>query len=246
LIIVFGLGFTGKRLARKLLDRGLPVCAAVRDPGRFADLVQSGLKLNHEFPKNAAIFYSIPPLPADEDTRIESQIRALEPSRIVYISSTAVYGNQLEVNEDTAVNPNDERGRQRLNAENRMAAGPWTSLILRAAAIYGPGRGVHTALREGRLPRSAGSGIVSRIHVDDLAAHAEAGLYSDAKGAWPVADEAPCSSAEIAESLGIQPGGMEFKIAGRRVDGRKIREILGIKLKYPTWKTGIPASLSEE
>jgi nucleoside-diphosphate-sugar epimerase len=247
LIVIFGLGFTGKRLARRLLDRGIPVCAAVRDPGRFADLVQSGLRLNREFPKNAAIFYSIPPLSAEEESRIESQIRALEPSRIVYISSTAVYGEQSEVNENTLANPNDARGRVRLDAENRIEAGPWTSLILRAAAIYGPGRGVHTALRDGRLPRGAGAGVVSRIHVDDLAAHAEAGLFADIKGAWPVADDAPCSSAEIAEWLGIQLNdAREFTIAGRRVDGRKIREILGIKLNYSTWETGIPASIKEE
>jgi nucleoside-diphosphate-sugar epimerase len=247
LIIIFGLGFTGKRLARRLLGRGIFVYAAVRDPGRFADLAQEGLNIAGDLPKNAAIFYSIPPLPPTESAAIESRILALQPSRVVYISSTAVYGEQSEVDESTPANPNDERGRLRLEAEIRIAAGPWTSLILRAAAIYGPGRGVHTAIREGRLPRGAGSGIVSRIHVDDLAAHADAGLFSDTQGAWPVADEAPCSSAEIAKSLGVQLSEtQEFTIPGRKVDGRQIREMLGIKLKYPTWKTGIPASLSEE
>ena len=76
--------------------------------------------------------------------------------------------------------------------------GPWSSLILRSAAIYGTGRGVHAALREGRIPRGAGAGIVSRIHVEDLAAIIEAGLYAELEGAWPVADDAPCSSTEIA------------------------------------------------
>jgi len=129
-----------------------------------------------------------------------------------------------------------------------------SSLILRAAAIYGPGRGVHAAIREGRIPRGAGSGIVSRIHVDDLAAILEAGLFSDIQGAWPVADEAPCSSAEIAawcaQLLQIEltteyenPG---KPVTGRRVNGRKIRKILGVELRYPSWQAGVAACFAEE
>ena len=68
-------------------------------------------------------------------------------------------------------------------------------MILRPAAIYGPGRGVHVSMEEGRF-RFVGGGdnFVSRIHVDDLAAHVEAALLSDITGAWPVADEHPCTS----------------------------------------------------
>ncbi|HWE49283.1 MAG TPA: hypothetical protein VG273_05820 [Bryobacteraceae bacterium] len=256
LIVIFGLGFTGKRLASRLLARGVQASAAVREPGRFSDLARAGLVLGElgnlssaprPFPENAVLFYSIPPLPPEETTGIESQIRALNPSRIVYISSTGVYGDQAEVNEETLPRPGDDRGRARLDAENRIADGPWTSLILRAAAIYGPGRGIHTAIRAGRLPRGAGTGVVSRIHVDDLALHSEAGLFADLQGAWPVADDLPCSSAEIAQSLGVQlQKAVEFTIGGRKVDGRKIREMLGIQLLYPTWKTGLPASIAEE
>ena len=42
-------------------------------------------------------------------------------------------------------------------------------LVLRPAAIYGPGRGLHTAMREGRFKLVGdGGNWVSRIHVDDL------------------------------------------------------------------------------
>jgi nucleoside-diphosphate-sugar epimerase len=197
----------------------------------------------------------IPPLPEPENTALRETIRTLAPRRVIYVSSTGVYGDQVDVDENTPAEPSDDRGRLRLEEERWLAHGPWTSLMLRSAAIYGPGRGVHVSIREGKLPRSAGSGIVSRIHVDDLAAIIEAGIFSDVQGAWPVADEAPCSSEQIARwcrrLLQLQPvRGREMpfgrRIAGRRVDGRKIREMLKVDLLYPSWKTGIKDSLAEE
>jgi nucleoside-diphosphate-sugar epimerase len=97
-----------------------------------------------------------------------------------------------------------------------------------------------------------GDNFVSRIHVDDLAAHAEAALLSDVTGAYPVADEEPCTATEIAEFcsrlLGIpMPQNSARPRFGqpsnRRVDGSAIRRLLGVRLIYPTYRTGIPASL---
>ena len=249
MVIVLGLGFTGQRLARRLLREGVPVCAAVRGVGRFRDLADAGLMLSELdsdpiplFPKNALVAHLIPPV-----APLRPFIAQLEPRRIVYVSSTGVYGDQVDVNETTSPAPNDERGRLRLEEEQWVSGGPWTSLILRSAAIYGPGRGVHVALREGRVPRGGGSGIVSRIHVDDLVALIHAGLFSGSEGAWPVADDFPCSTADIAASLSEMPDDpSEITIPGRRVDGTAIRRKLGIGLTYPSWRTGIPASIAEE
>jgi len=94
---------------------------------------------------------------------------------------------------------------------------------------------------------------VSRIHVDDLAALAEAGLFSDLSGAWPVADELPCATAEIAYWTARLTGlpeiptkAKEFVAAGRKVDGSAIRLLLGVPLAYPTWHSGVLASLAVE
>jgi nucleoside-diphosphate-sugar epimerase len=263
MVIVLGLGFTGARLAGRLLHRGVQVSAPVRGIRRFPELALAGLQLSElnleypettRLPRNAVVAILIPPLPDPENTALRETIRQISPTRVVYVSSTGVYGDQVDVDENTPAEPNDDRGRLRLEEERWIASGPWTSLILRSAAIYGPGRGVHAAIREGKLPRSTGSGIVSRIHVDDLAAIIEAGIFSDLQGAWPVADDAPCSSEEIAlwcrrllklESAEDQmPVGR--RIAGRKVDGRKIREILKVDLRYPSWQAGIRACLLEE
>jgi nucleoside-diphosphate-sugar epimerase len=264
MVIILGLGFTGQRLARRLLREGVQTYAAVRNSGRFGDFSNTGLALSElkldssvvpsvvpSLPKRAILVNLIPPVTLPENTGLRTIIQQLDPRRLIYVSSTGVYGDQADVDAKTPVQPNDERGRRRLDEERWVAR--WPSLILRAAAIYGPGRGVHAAIREGKMPRSAGSGIVSRIHVDDLAAIIQAGMFSDLEGAWPVADDAPCSSAEIAawcyklfKMEQIQPMADDSAITGRRVDGTEIRKKLGIELAYPSWRTGIPASLAEE
>src|SRR5690606_28110 len=135
--------------------------------------------------------------------------------------------------------------------------GPWSSMVLRPAAIYGPGRGIHVSMAEGRYRLvDGGSNFVSRIHVDDLSAHAVAALEGELGGAWPVADEYPCTSSEIAvfcaDLLGLDPPESvaaenvhHTRRADRRVDGSAIRTKLGITLRYASYRTGIPASLEK-
>ena len=255
MVIIFGLGFTGVRLARRLLRRGIPVWAPVRGIARFADLAGAQLSEYPDatgLPSGACVVIAIPPLPEPANTQLHDLIGLVGPRRVVYISSTGVYGDQAEVDADTPAAPGDDRGRARLSEEQWIAAGPWTSLILRSAAIYGPGRGVHAALRQGKLPRGMGSGVTSRIHVDDLAALAEAAIFSRLQGAWPVADDMPCSTDEIVRwcRANLHTETPQLSIStptpGRKVDGHKIRELLQVSLRYPDWRSGIPASLQEE
>jgi nucleoside-diphosphate-sugar epimerase len=97
-----------------------------------------------------------------------------------------------------------------------------------------------------------GDNFVSRLHVDDLAAHVEAGLLSNLTGAYPVADEEPATAREIAAfcaellnlPMPIADGGR--LTANRRVDGSAIRRALGITLAYPSYRTGIPAAIQVE
>src|ERR1700722_11244327 len=104
MVIVLGLGFTGQRLARRLLREGVPVCAAVRGVERFRELADAGLILSEltpetagSLPKNAIVAHLIPPVAS-----LKPFITEIEPSRIVYVSSTGVYGDQVDVNEETS------------------------------------------------------------------------------------------------------------------------------------------------
>jgi len=174
-------------------------------------------------------------------------------------------------NESTPVDDDTERARARLEAERAIAEGPWSALILRPAAIYGPTRGVQESIQRGE--HSLSDRFVSRIHVDDLAAqlrprqyihplqqnhNVEAALLSTVSGAYPVADEEPCTSRDIAEFcarlLNIPVTGTGHERADRmprfandrRVDGSAIRRALGIALTYPSFRVGVPAALSGE
>jgi nucleoside-diphosphate-sugar epimerase len=232
------------------------VVAAVRFPERFGSFEAIGVRLcgltPGELPQGTALVHAVPPLDEPVNSAIRSIILASAPRRVVYISSTGVYGSQTEVSAESPAMPADEKGRARVAEEVCLLGGSWSSLILRSAAIYGPHRGIHVRLREGRRPRGAG-GVVSRIHVDDLVRHVDAALSSEAEGAWPVADECAAASEEVAvwcaKLMGISmpdTTAPAFPVSGRSVDGSKIRELLGIKLKYASYKEGLPASLAEE
>ena len=212
-------------------------------------------------PKECSFLHSIP-VSVERPTPRLLPLFAAKAARVVYLSTTGVYGAAHWVDETTLAAPRTQRQRLRVDEESGVASGSWLWCLLRPAAIYGPGRGVHRALIEGRhRVMGDGSNYVSRIHVDDLAAIADAALMSDITGTFPVADDEPSTSAEIArfcaELLGIEApatGGelpaddtrSANRSANRRVDGRLIRELLGVKLRYPSYRVGIPACLEAE
>ncbi len=248
-VLILGCGFTGQRVAKRMLARGARVIATARDPEKLAALGVEAIRIE-DVPRllepGCLVLHSIPP-----EAALKVELLNDAPSRVVYLSTTGVYGSAKTVDETTPVDWSSERARVRLEEEQRIAAGPWSTLILRPAAIYGPGRGVHESVRLGTYP--PGDNFISRIHVDDLAAHAEAALLSNITGAYPVADEEPCTSREIAEFcanlLTVKlPNGpiATLRIFGdRRVDGSAIRKLLNVTLRYPSYRTGIPAAILE-
>lgn len=272
LFVILGAGFSGLRVAALLARDGAEVLAVARSerPATLpaavrwlrADLATEAGRAaaRAAVPTGARALLSVPTLegaagPFDPGATI---VRALSPAvaRWVYLSTTGVYGAAKLVDETTPTAPSTERTRLRLETEDAiLAAG---GLVLRPAAIYGPHRGVHVALREGRHRLvDGGHGFVSRVHVEDLATHAIAALPAELHGAFPVADEAPSTSREVAafvcDLLALPaPGSIpaaaahETQRADRRVDGRAVRAALGVTLRFPTFREGIPACLLEE
>ncbi len=268
-IVILGCGFTGKRVAARLLTRGCVVTAVTRTSSNLSAVAAAGgqvveaslpdhwERLLQTVPPGAVILHSLPSIEGGWDREILKLI-GRTAARVVYLSTTGVYGPAAEVDENTPVLPRTPRAIARVETEAAVRNGPWRALILRPAAIYGPGRGAHVSLRRGTFHSgSAGENFISRIHVDDLAAHVEAALFSPLTGSFPVADAHPCPSGEIAafcaESMGLKlPEACgdssipETRRSNRKVDGSAIRRLLGVSLRYPSYREGIPACLEEE
>jgi nucleoside-diphosphate-sugar epimerase len=194
------------------------------------------------------------------------------PAVFVYISTTGVYGDAggATVDEATPAAPGTDRARRRVAAER--AAQSWCSshgvrcVILRVPGIYGPWRLPLERLqrREPALrPEDAGPG--NRIHVDDLVSAIELccdqaaafGLYNVTDGdhssstqylqvTAAAAGLAPPPLVSMAEARERIPAGMlSFLLESRRVDNRRLRQELGLRLRYPTLAEGVRASLLE-
>ena len=254
--LILGSGFTGSRVARLLDATGWKVICTnrsgvgcprldVTDPVSLERLVEV-------VDRETVVLHSIP------IRGVMDALRMSAPARVIYLSTTGVYGAASVVDETTPVEPRTERELLRVAEEKDVLGGPWSALVLRPAAIYGPGRGIHLSMREGKYRlMSEGANYVSRIHVDDLASHAAAAMNSKLTGAYPVADDEPCTSREISEycarllgvplpeaATGEELG--ETRRADRRVDGSAIRKLLGVALQYPSYREGIAACLEAE
>ncbi len=274
--LILGCGYTGRRVCALLLDAGWSVAAANRRPDRLAALGERGARVLRfdaaddpaALPAADLLIYSIPTLRTalGFDEPAPRILKALggRYGRVVYLSTTGVYGPAEHVDETTPVQPITERQQLRVQAEQATAKGPWKGLVLRPAAIYGPGRGVQVALPRGEYKlfgdgANLGANYVSRIHVDDLAAITFAAAASDLTGAYPVADDQPSTSREIAQFcaqlLGVpmptaarlgEIGEIgETRRSNRRVDGRAIRRLTGVELRYPSYREGVPAALRQ-
>ncbi len=274
-IVLLGCGFTAGRVAFRLLQRNARLLVTTRQPENLTSLAIQGVQVErldladpaslHSvgalIEPDALVLHSIPLVQSGNKELSDPTGQLLEmlgerPARLVYISTTGVYGPARQVNETTQVAPGSPRESLRVVAEKAVLAGNWSALVLRPAAIYGPGQGVQESIRNGRY-RLAGDGtnFISRIYVDDLAAHCEAGLLqSGVSGAYPVADEEPCSALEMAEYCAKllaapmppfipQSEAPETLRSDRRVDGQAIRRVLGLRLAYPSYRQGVPAAL---
>jgi nucleoside-diphosphate-sugar epimerase len=227
-LLCFGLGYSARVLARRLIGKGWAVRGTVRGPEAGATppfRAPPGCEIyrferEHRLPPAASdgvthILISVPPDTAGDPVLAAHAEDIAVCSGLVwlgYLSTTGVYGDRGGgwVDEDSELRPSGERGRRRVTAE----AG-WLDLwrrrgvpvhIFRLAAIYGPGRSPFEALREGTAKRIAKPGqVFSRIHVEDLAGVLAASIARPVPGAiYNVCDdEAAAPEAVVAYAAGL-------------------------------------------
>jgi nucleoside-diphosphate-sugar epimerase len=197
-------------------------------------------------------------------------LRARGPLWLGYFSTTGVYGDHAGgwVDEDAPLTPATRRGRMRVAAEEAwraLAAETGAALhVFRLAGIYGPGRGPFAKVRAGTARRIVKPGqVFSRIHVDDIAATLEAAIDRPAPGAYNVCDDDPAPPQDViahaAHLLGLPappeipfdaaemtPMARSFYAESKRVANDRIKDRLGVRLRYPDYRAGLAALLQQE
>jgi nucleoside-diphosphate-sugar epimerase len=264
--ILVGCGYTGTRLARVLVGQGADLTitrrtsAAAQESaemlgarGVMADLSDPATLMG-VIPADAIVVCLAPPGAAPEN-EIRGLIAAAQHARrIVYVSSTGVYaaGGGAWVDEQWPIAPITPSGAARVLAERALAEAAVSHVSLRVAGIYGPGRGLVDRLRAGTYRIIGdGSSHVSRIHVDDLALAIVRAGRSTASGAINIADDDPAPIGEVADALAaklgvappprVSPASVSAEVAGmltadRRIANRRMKDELGVVLRYPSWR----------
>ena len=95
------------------------------------------------------------------------------PRRFVFVSSTGVYAQSAGewVDEDSPTEPARFSGARLLEGENLVRAAPMSSVVVRFAGIYGPGRNrLQRRVMDGKPCRETPPYYTNRIHRDDCAA----------------------------------------------------------------------------
>lgn len=182
-----------------------------------------------------------------------------DTGRIIYVSSTGVYGQTdgSWVDEKSECRPTRPGGKACLDAENsiRQHAFGQRAIILRLAGIYGPGRiPRRDRIAKGGPILARADGFLNLIHVEDAARVIVAAEQQvQAPATYVVSDGHPVPRrdfyAEIAQRMGVNPptfcdapanSSVDRRSSGsKRISNRRLLADIGIDLLYGDFRKGL-------
>jgi nucleoside-diphosphate-sugar epimerase len=273
-LLTLGHGYSAARLAATLAGwrvigtiRSADRAEALRRQGIEAIDWADAAAVEGAIAAASHLLVSVPPSEGRDPVlaRHAAALAMARPNWVGYLSTTGVYGDRGGgwVAEESPLEPVNERSRWRVAAEADWRATGLPVQVFRLAGIYGPGRSALDRLRAGRVQRVVKPGqVFSRIHVDDVAQVLAASIARPAPGrVYNVADELPAPPQDViafaATLLGmpvppeisfdaadLSPMARSFYAESKRVSNRRIREELGIVLRYPDYRAGLRAILA--
>ena len=281
-ILIIGCGDIGLRVAKIWKKAGKTVFCVARSEASIDTFRQQHLHACQadldnpaslaSLPTRDALIYYFAPPPASgqQDSRMENFLNHLPldalPGRVVYISTSGVYGDQQGqlITEQTPTNPQVDRAKRRFHAETLLTQ--WSELtavavsILRVGGIYGPGRLPLQRIKD-QVPmlHEHLSPQTNRIHADDLAQVCVAAATKGRAGEiYNVSDGSNSNMTEYFNTIAdfyhlprpplvdweeaektISAGMLSYLKESRRMDNTKMLNELGVTLIYPSLKDGL-------
>jgi nucleoside-diphosphate-sugar epimerase len=275
-ILIVGCGDIALRAA-KLLRGRFRVFGVVRRKERFGNLRGAGmvpLLADLDTPSSlrklagladAVLHLAPPPGMGARDTRTRQLLAALSrntpPKRLVYVSTSGVYGDcgGALVSETRALNPQTERAKRRVDAERAIrswaARNGAAAMIVRVPGIYAADRLPLDRLRAGAPAIEAvQDGYTNHIHADDLARVIVAAMQRGRPNrVYHASDDSQTKMGDyfdmVADTHGlarpprlprdaveraVSPALWSFMNESRRLTNDRMKRELGVRLRYPT------------
>lgn len=291
--LIVGCGYLGKRVAARWLAEGDSVAALTRSPENAAGLQAQGISPVLGDVMRPETLAALPEVDTvlwavgwDRSSGISQRdvyvvgLRNLlgqvtrRASRLIYISSTSVYGQADGewIDETSEANPTQPNGQACRDAENSLE--PWrpgggespVATTLRLSGIYGPGRLLSkvATLRNGEPFAGHPDAWLNLIHVEDAA---EAVVTCAAREIpsplFLISDNEPVPRrayySALAELVGAPPprfseedssgtatvGSTRTAGLNKRCNNRFARHLLQWTPRYPTYREGLAHAVRE-
>ena len=283
-LLIVGCGDVGLRVVRALGGR-LRVFALTSSPARRDALRAAGVRPlvgDLDDPAtlgrlaglaDAVLYLAPPPTSGHADPRLRALLLALSrrtpPARVVYASTTGVYGDcrgEL-VTETRPPNATTDRARRRVDAESQLRA--WGRATgARVSVLRIPG--IYATDRDGGDPRervrrgtpvlaAEDDGYTNHIHADDLAHACVAALWRGRpQRVVQVCDDSDMKTGDyyelVADLAGLprparvtraqaaehfSPAQMSFLDESRRLSNARMKRELRLTLRRPTIREGL-------
>jgi nucleoside-diphosphate-sugar epimerase len=281
--LIVGCGYLGRRVGRQLAARGESVHGTVRGSRGAESLLADRIEpiiadvldpaSLGRLPSADRVLYCVGfdrasgvPMRSVYVDGVRNVLGALHGkfSRLVYVSTTSVYGQTDGgwVDEDSSTDPISESGRVCLEAEKSARSLCGDLVVIRYTGLYGPGRIIgRGALVRGEAIEGDAARYLNLIHIDDAVAAAIAALDRGRPGrTYLASDDRPVTRHEYytlaAIALGAPPARFvprEAAIAGsrcdepnKRVSNIRLKTELGVALTYPDVSSGLAAAFAAE
>ncbi len=243
---IFGLGYTGQRLAARLADLRWQVSGTGGgSPLRFDNVDAVGV----EVMRATHVICTIPP----GSGLLDVHGPLLHDKWLGYLSSTGVYGDASGAWVDESAPLNGRRGGRIDEDAAWLALG---ARVFRLPGIYGPGRSALDRVESGAAHRiDLPDQVFSRVHVDDIVSGVIAG-FDAPPGAYNLSDNRPCDQNTVMEEAArligaapprfvalesLSPQARAFYAENRRVANGKAKRVLGWEPAYPDFVAGLRA-----